>query len=326
MFGRKLATLTVGGIVAVATFYADMVSVKAEYPDRPIKVIVGFRAGGATDTLSKLFTKPLGPILGQPVVTTTVSGGGGAIGTAQAARSKADGYTLVVGSNGTMTVSPQTRNTGYTHENFISLGRMAAVPTGWAVRADSPIKTMQDLVAHVKKNPKTNYTSVGTGSSVHLTAALWADAAGIKLNHIGNRGGRGAIVKLLSKEVDFIVVSATNFPARLKKGKSDLRPLAVSTAKRWSYAPTVPTVTETGVNQTAASWWGLFAPKGTPAAAVAKLRAAVKKVGTSPEMAATLKKFYYTPAYANEAAMAKIIAADLATNKKGLAFLGRLKK
>lgn len=186
---------------------------------------------------------------------------------------------------------------------------------------------MKDLVAHIKSNPRTKFTSVGTGSSVHLAAALWAESLGIKdLVHIGNRGGRGAIVKLLSGEVRFITVSATNFPSQLKKGKGDLRPLAVTSNGRWQYAKQIPTLMEQGFNQSFYSWWGLFAPKGVPQAALSTLRSAVKKVVTNPDMAATMKKFYFTPAYADHKALAKIIASDLATNRKALAGLGKLRK
>lgn len=322
----KFKAAPLSAIALMAMMAADISAAKAEYPEKPIKVIVGFRAGGATDTLIKLFTEPLSKALGQPVVTTNITGGGGSVGTAQASRAKPDGYTLVVGSNGTMTVSPQARNTGYTHKNFIALGQLAAVPLGVAVRAAGPHKTLKGLVAHLKKNPNTKYTSVGTGSSVHLASALWADAAGVKLVHVGNRGGRGAIVKLLSKEVDFIWVSATNIPAQLKKGKGLLHPIAVTSAARWKYAPSVPTLKDSGYDMAATSWWGLFAPKGTPDAAVAKLRAAIKKVAGGDDMTATLKNFYFTPSYASPDQVVDIIKRDLVVNKKALVSIGLMKK
>ena len=322
---KRLGTHTAVALTFAAT--ALTMPAYAEFPEKPIKVIVGFRAGGATDTLTKLVAQSLTKELGQAVVTLNVTGGGGAVGTAAAARAKPDGYTIVVGSNGTLTVNPQIRNTGYTHESFVALGRMASVPLGWAVRTSDEIKSMTDLVAHLKSNPRTKFTSVGAGSSVHLAAALWAESLGIKdLVHIGNRGGRGAIVKLLSGEVKFITISATNFPSQLKKGKGDLRPLAVTSNGRWEYADQIPTLMEQGFNQSFYSWWGLFTPTGTPQAALSTLRAAVKKVVTHPDMAATMKKFYFTPAYADHTALAKIIAGDLEINRKALASLGKLRK
>ncbi len=319
--------VSISAFVMTSVVAADITAARAEYPEKPIKVIVGFRAGGATDTLIKLFTEPLSKVLGQPVITTNITGGGGSVGTAQASRAKPDGYTLVVGSNGTMTVSPQARKTGYTHQNFIALGQLAAVPLGVAVRADGPHKTLKDLVAQLKKNPGTKYTSVGTGSSVHLASAIWADAAGVKLVHVGNRGGRGAIVKLLSKEVDFIWVSATNIPPQLKKGKQGkLHPIAVTSSGRWKYAPSVPTLMDSGYDLTATSWWGLFTPKDTPRAVVAKLRGAIKQVATSGQMEQTLKKFYFTPSYASPDQVQMTIKNDLVVNKKALVSIGLMKK
>jgi tripartite-type tricarboxylate transporter receptor subunit TctC len=324
---RQFGNIAVIALALAATSVAGLTPAYAEFPEKPIKVIVGFRAGGATDTLTKMVSQSLSEALGQAVVTQSITGGGGAVGSAAAVRAKPDGYTLLVGSNGTLTVNPQIRETGYTHESFVALGRMASVPLGWAVRSDSKIKSMGDLAAHIKSNPRTKYTSVGAGSSVHLAAALWAESLGIKdLIHIGNRGGRGAIVKLLSGEVKFITISATNFPSQLKDGKGDLRPLAVTSNGRWKYADQIPTLMEQGFDQFFYSWWGLFAPKGVPEATLATLRSAVKKVVTHPDMAANMKKFYFTPAYADHNELAKIIARDLEINRKALASLGKLRK
>lgn len=319
----KHLALGLAAAVAAATLGQPAL---AEYPDKPIKVTVGFRAGGATDTLAKLVLEQMSKKLGVAIVTTNVTGAGGAVGTAKAAQARADGYNLVVGSNGTMTVSPQARNVGYTHEDFVPIGRWASVPNGWAVRSDSPVKSMEELVSHLKKNPGTKYTSVGTGSSVHLAASLWAEAAGLELVHIGNRGGRGAIVKLLSKEVDFIVVAATNLPSQIKGGKGDLRPIAVSTDGPWSYAPSIPTLKDAGYDLVLDSWWGLFAPKGIPEEAEKVLVEATREIMKTEKMRETLKKGYYTPAYASPDELEKIVEKDLATNRKALAGLGMLKK
>lgn len=128
-YGR-LGNLTVIAFALAATSLTGIMPAYAEFPEKPIKVIVGFRAGGATDTLTKLVAQRLSKALGQAVVTQNITGGGGAVGTAAASRAKADGYTMVVGSNGTLTVNPQARNTGNTHKSFVALGRMASVPLG----------------------------------------------------------------------------------------------------------------------------------------------------------------------------------------------------
>jgi tripartite-type tricarboxylate transporter receptor subunit TctC len=259
------------------------------------------------------------------VVVTNIDGAGGAVGTAQAAKATPDGYTLVVGSDGTLTVGPQARNTGYTADNFVPIGLMATVPSGFIVRTDSPFKSLGELVAYLKANPRTKYTSVGTGSGVHLEASLWADLAGVDIVHIGNRGGKNAIVKLLSGEVTFIVVAATNLPAQIKEG-SDLRPLAVTSGEPWEFAPSIPTLKSLGYDLETYTWWGLFAPKGTPEDVLKKLRAALHATLTDPEMVAMLKKLYYTPALASPAEINKMIEVDLVDSRRALEMLGMLKK
>jgi tripartite-type tricarboxylate transporter receptor subunit TctC len=319
----RYAALAIG--VAAAPLVAAQPAL-AEYPEKPIKIVAPFRAGGATHTLTRLVAIELEKTLGAKIVVSAVGGSGGAIGTAQVGRAKPDGYTLVTGSNGTQGIRWQMSNTGYTNESFEALGRIAQVPLGWAARTDSGIETLADLVAHLKANPGTKYASVGTGSSVHILSELWAGNAGLKLIHIANRGGRGAIMKLLSKEVTFIVVSAGNFPSQLKGGKGDLHPLAVSSKGRGKYAPQVPTLQEAGYDFVEYSWWGLFAPKGTPAAVTGKLSAAIEKAINNPKMEQTLKKFYFTPVYASPAETRKILAKNIASATGTLKKLGLYKK
>lgn len=324
-FLRTLSHAALGVVVAAGTAALGQVAL-ADYPEKPIKIVAPFRAGGATHTLTRLVAAELEKTIGQKIVVTAVGGSGGAIGLGQVARAKPDGYTLAMGSNGTIGARWMMSNTGWTNESFVPLGQVAQVPLGWAVRTDSGMNTMKDLVARMKASPGAKYTSVGTGSSVHIVAELWASMAGLKLTHLANRGGRGAIVKLLSKEVEFIVVSAGNFPSQLKGGKGDLHPLAVSAGKRWKYAPQIPTLKESGYDLVDLTWWGLFAPKGTPAPVVKKLSAAIEQAVTKPTMEATLKKFYFTPVYADPAKTDAAIKDSMGKYRGILKKLGLLKK
>ncbi len=321
----KIAAVTA---LAGALFVSDAAKVRAEYPEKPIKIIVPFRAGGATDTLAKLVAKGLSDTLGVSVVTQAIGGGGGAVGTAQASRARPDGYTLVVGSDGTLGSTTQASDTGYTHKDFVPLGKLAYLPMGVAVRNDSPVKDVKELAAYLKANPGTKYTTVGTGSSVHLTGATWAKKNGLDLVHIGNRGGQGAVTKLLSKEVEFIMFGASRIPGQVKDGvgKGDYRPIAVTSADTWEYAPMIPTMKQQGYDVVATSFWGLFAPKGTPQDVVDKLAAAIKTTVTSDEMKVTLQKFAFTPDYKDADGLLKDVQAAIVSYREGLDAVGLLKR
>ena len=292
-----LAAMSVG-----TAFMLAPISARAEFPDRPVKLVVPFGAGGATHTLARLFADQFEKALGQTVVVTAVPGSGGAIGSAQVARAKPDGYTLSMGSNGTNAQRWQVSEAGYTLDSFRPLGAVASLPITWVVKTSSPIKTMQELVDKIKKNPGVKYASVGTGSSLHVAAERWADREKLNITHIGARGGKDAIVKLLSGEVDFVVVAAHNLPSQ-KKGKEEgqMRGLAVSSDQPYAYAPDVPTLKSLGVDFVEVTWWGPMAPKGVPDANFKKLADAVKQAAQSPEFLAVLKKFYYVPSYISPA-------------------------
>lgn len=303
-------SLKLGLAVALAAGFGITAVQAQKFPRKPVKLVAPFGAGGATHTLARLFAEELTKALGKKVVVTAAPGSGGAIGSAQVARSKPDGYTLLMGSNGTVGMRWQTSPTGFDMSSFIPLGSVASLPTGWAVRADSPIKTMKELAAHVKKNPGVKYASVGTGSSLHLASEAWADMIGGKIIHVAGRGGKQAIVKLLSKEVEFIAVAASNFPAQKNKSKGksatgQFRGIGITAP--YKYAAEIPTMKSMGYNLTEVTWWGPFAVKGTPQPVIDILAKAVEKATNSKGFQATLKKFNYLPAYMDP----KATAADL---------------
>ena len=318
---RKSLTLAIGAVLAASL---GVTAAQAQsFPRKPVKLVAPFGAGGATHTLARLFAEELTKALGKKVVVTAAPGSGGAIGSAQVSRSKPDGYTLLMGSNGTVGMRWQTSETGFDMSSFIPLGSVALLPTGWAVRADSKIKTMKELAAHVKKNPGVKYASVGTGSSLHLSSEAWADMIGGKIIHIAGRGGKQAIVKLLSGEVEFIAVAGSNFPAQKNKSKGkavtgQIRGIGITAP--YKYASEIPTMKSMGYNLTDVTWWGPFAVKGTPAPVVEILAKAVEKATKSAGFQATLKKFNYLPAYMDP----KATVADLTAYAKKME--GALKK
>jgi tripartite-type tricarboxylate transporter receptor subunit TctC len=285
--------------IAVGAAFALMPkAANAEFPERPVKLVVPFGAGGATHTLARLFAEQLEKALKQSVPVTAVPGSGGAIGSAQVARAKPDGYTLLMGSNGTNGQRWQVSEAGYTLDSFRPLGAIASLPTAWVVKTSSPIKSMKELTEHIKKNPGVKYASVGTGSSLHIAAERWAVGEKLDIVHIAAKGGKDAIVKLLSGEVAFVVVAAHNLPSQ-KKGKEEgqLRGLAVSSPQSYPYAADLPTLKSLGVNFTDVTWWGPMAPKGVPDAAFKKLAGGVKQAAQTPAFLDVLKRFYFVASY-----------------------------
>ncbi|MCC2098186.1 MAG: tripartite tricarboxylate transporter substrate binding protein [Hyphomicrobiales bacterium] len=305
---NKTLALGVAAVIS-ATFGVSGVHAQ-KFPRKPVKMVVPFGAGGATHTLARLFAEEMTKTLGKKVVVTAVPGSGGAVGSAQVARAKPDGYTILMGSNGTIGMRWQTSETGFDMSNFIPLGSIASLPTGWAVKADSKIKTMKDLAEYVKKNPGVKYASVGTGSSLHLATETWADSFGGKIIHVAGRGGKQAIVKLLSGEVEFVAIAASNFPAQRSKAKAKGGPgqfRGIGVTAPYEFASDIPTMKSMGYNVGEVTWWGPFAVKGTPQPVVDILAKAVQGAATSASFKKTLKKFNYVASYKNP----KDTAADL---------------
>lgn len=291
------------------------------FPRKPVKMVVPFGAGGATHTLARLFAEEMSRTLGKKVVVTAVPGSGGAVGSAQVARSKPDGYTILMGSNGTVGMRWQTSETGFDMSSFIPLGAIASLPTGWAVKADSKIKTMKELADYVKKNPGVKYASVGTGSSLHLATEAWADTFGGKIIHVAGRGGKQAIVKLLSGEVEFIAVAANNFPAQRSKAKSSGGPgqfRGIGVTQPYEFASDIPSMKSMGYDIGEVTWWGPFAVKGTPQPVVDVLAKAVKDAATSDSFKATLRKFNYLSSYMDSKATVADLSAYAKTMEKAL--------
>ena len=293
-------SVTFGLAAALAAALGVSSAQAQKFPRKPVKMVVPFGAGGATHTLARLFADEMTKTLGKKVVVTAVPGSGGAVGSAQVARASADGYTLLMGSNGTVGMRWQTSETGFDMSSFIPLGAIASLPTGWAVKAGSKIKTMKDLEAYVKQNPGVKYASVGTGSSLHLATEAWADIFGGKIIHVAGRGGKQAIVKLLSGEVEFIAVAASNFPAQRSKAKASGGPgqfRGIGVTAPYAFASDIPTMKSMGYDIGDVTWWGPFAVKGTPQPVVDVLAKAVKEAATSDSFKNTLKKFNYLATY-----------------------------
>ena len=259
---------------------------QADFPTRPITLIVPYAAGGGNDVLARGVAEPMGKTLGQAVVIENHGGAGGSLGTRQVAKSAPDGYTLGLGGTGTLAVDPTLYpNVGYNpRKDFAPVGLIATSPLIILVNPSLPAHNVQELIALAKKQPgKLNYASAGRGSGIHLGTVLFALTAGIELTHIPYKGSGPALTDLLGNHVAIYFSSLPPAIGLVKEGK--LRALGVTGLKRSPIFPDVPTVAEQGLpGFEAVLHYGIVAPAGTPRPIIDKLNAALRTALNSDEV------------------------------------------
>jgi tripartite-type tricarboxylate transporter receptor subunit TctC len=256
------------------------------YPDRPIRLIAPFPAGGLADVLARAVGDQMTKSLGQPVVVESRAGAGGNTGALAVATAAPDGYTLLMSSAGILTANP------FLYEKmpfdvetaFIPISNVAEMSMILVVHPNVEAKTLKDLVALAKARPgKLNFGSPGIGTTGHLGLAMFMHAAGVKITHVPYRGAAPAVQDLIAGQIDGVVDNPPTVISHVESGK--LRPLAVAAASRMKLLPNVPTAAEGGVaNYEASSWFGIAAPSGTPPAIVARLHQAIGAALRQPAM------------------------------------------
>jgi tripartite-type tricarboxylate transporter receptor subunit TctC len=256
------------------------------YPARPVRLIVPFSAGGATDVIARLAGLKMGESLGQQFTIDNRPGANGNIGTEMAVKSPADGYTIVMSYDGTLAINPATyRKLPFDPaKDLAPIASIAQVPLIMVVHPSVPANTLAEFVAYAKANPgKVNYSSAGPGSPGHLTGELLKARAGIEMVHISYKGGGQAVQDLVGGQIQMLLTGLPTVEGFLKSGK--LRALAFTSPKRVSSAPTVPTLAESGYpGFVVQSWYGILAPAGTPADVIRKLNGEVNKLLQLPEV------------------------------------------
>ncbi len=300
------ATATAPAAGALAT------SPPAWTPDRPIRLIVGFSAGGSTDTTARLVAQALSERLGQPVVVENRPGAGGNIAAEAAARSAPDGYTLFMATSGIMAANQALyRSLPFDSlRDFAPISLVAFVPNLIVIHPDVPARTLAEFIAHAKANPgKLNYGSAGAGTSLHLAGSLLAARAGIDMVHVPYRGGAPAATDLLAGKIQMIASPMVEVLGQVQAGR--LRPLAVTTARRSSTLPDIPTVAETLPGFEVALWNAIVGPAGMPPAAVARISHEVNQALGMPAMRAKLAEQGSEPAPNTPAEFAAFIRADI---------------
>ncbi len=271
---RNICVLFVLVLYCAPAFAAD------SFPSRPIRAIVPYAPGGNVDISARIIAQPLGEALGQTVVVDNRPGAGGNLGASLVAKSTPDGYTLLVGSSGPLSVNPVIfKNLPYDSlKDFAPISTVQAVPLVLLASPKSGFSSVADVVAAARSRPgKVTMASAGTGTTNHFAIELFAQMAGVKVLHVPYKGSGPALSELLGGQVETMVDQLAASIGYVKDGR--LKVLAVTTAQRASALPSVPTLDELGYKDYQASTLlGLLAPAGTPKAVVAKLNAAVRKV------------------------------------------------
>ncbi|WP_139022745.1 Bug family tripartite tricarboxylate transporter substrate binding protein [Mameliella alba] len=269
------------------------------YPERVVRMVVPFAAGGGTDVLGRAFAKELTEAFGQNVIVENIGGAAGFIGTQDVVRSDADGYTLLFAPTAPYTMAehatpPATYDPA---EDLIPVARIAAQPILFSVRSDSGFDTLADFLAVAKDDPGyLSFSSSGAGGEMHLTGEKLKQASGVDLLHVGYRGGGPAILALVSGEVDMMPVVTGSIMAYILDGS--VKALATTAPERLEKLPDVPTMTELGYPEVDhIPSWGVFVPAGTPDEVVAVLQEVSEKTATSVAFVEYLDTLSISPAY-----------------------------
>ena len=280
---RKISLITATLMTAAVAF--SLGSAHAEYPDRPVTIVACFPAGGGTDLAVRMIHVELGKALGQPVIIENRGGAGGSVGTGAVARATPDGYTLLSCSSAFVVNPSLYANVPYDPiKDFIPIMVIGASPNVFVVPAQSKIQTMQELIAEAKANPgKMNWTSPGVGTTPQLAGELLKLKLGLEMTHIPYAGAGPANNAVLAGLVDFYVANYGSLTGLLSSGK--VRPVAVTSKKRWPDLPDVPTLDELGVKDAESdTFQGVFAPARTPQPVIDRLAKEMSTILSDPEM------------------------------------------
>ncbi|TFY97622.1 Bug family tripartite tricarboxylate transporter substrate binding protein [Ramlibacter humi] len=305
---RRLFRRSILLLAAVAAFHAH-----AAFPEKPIRVVIGFPAGGPLDQHARLLADRLQAVLGQPIIIDYKSGAGGTVGAQEVMKSPADGYTLMLANTGVMVINPAlySKLPYQTTRDFTPIARTAMQPLALLVNPKLPVNSLKDFVAYTKARPgQVNYGSAGNGGISHLAPEMFKSATGLFMVHIPYRGSAPAFTDLMGGQVQFMAESIPQAAAYHKQGK--VKALAVTSRERNPALPEVPTVIESGVKDfEVVGFYGFLAPAGLPADVKNKLSDAFKQVLSNPEVRSRMVSQGADPAFLGADDFARYLNAEM---------------
>jgi tripartite-type tricarboxylate transporter receptor subunit TctC len=281
---KQTQSIFVRAWIASLTLFFSVQAFAQVYPNRPVKVIVPFATGAASDTIARMISDRLSSALGQTFVVENRPGAGGTIANEVAAKSPADGYTLLISTAALPISAVMYRGLKYETAKFASITVFTHSPLAFVANPNFPAKTVPEFIAYAKANPgKVNFGSLGLGTSHHVTGEKLKLEAGIDMAHVPYKGSGAAHSDLMGGQIQVMFDNLVALLPNIKAGK--LRPLAVTSLKRQALLPDVPSLSEAGVKDfEALAWFGMVAPQGTPKDIVVKLNAEISKILALPEI------------------------------------------
>jgi tripartite-type tricarboxylate transporter receptor subunit TctC len=308
---RNLLLASLAAATAAAPLQAQT------YPGKPIRLVVPFPAGGATDLFARVLSQKLGEKIGNSVVVENRPGAGGTIGSDLVAKGPADGYTLLLATSSTHSIGPNLnpRMPYDAVRDFTPISHVGNAPSIMLVPNSSPARTVKEWIAYAKQNPgKLNYASSGPGTIVQLTAELFKAQAGLFVVHIPYKGTALAIPDLASGKLDVLFDSLPTGLPHVRDGR--LRALGVTSAKRTSMAPELPAIAEVLPGFESNTWFGLYGPKGLPADVLVKVNTAVNQALADAEVREKLARLGIEPVGGTPEQFTRMLAAELAKWKQ----------
>jgi tripartite-type tricarboxylate transporter receptor subunit TctC len=293
-------------------------SATRDYPNRPIKMVIPYAAGGPMDFIGRTLGPRLNQAMGQPVVIDNRAGAGGAIGTDMVAKSVPDGYTLLNTSSSHASLPVVSASLPYDPLKDFTPITLVANSVGFvmAARPDLPVKNLKELLADAKANPgKYTFGSGGVGNVMHFAAEFLASSADVKMTHVPFKGVSQSLNDLVAGRIDFVIGAPTAVLPLIKAGK--LKALAITARKRWSELPDVPTIDEAGVKGFVYTpWYGFWFPAGVPVEQVTRMRNEVVKLLDEPDIKKAFAEQGFATVGSTPAEFSKVIADEIAMNKK----------
>jgi tripartite-type tricarboxylate transporter receptor subunit TctC len=310
-------------VLLAACLVAGMLpTVAADYPTRAIRLVVGFPAGGPTDIVARIVAQALSERIGQQVIVENRPGAGSNVATAAVIASPPDGYALMIVSPPHAINATLYKKLPYNFlEDIAPVAGIADGPNVMEVHPSVPAKTVAELIAYAKANPgKVSFASAGNGTTIHLSGELFMAMTGIKMLHVPYRGSAPALTDMISGQVHVMFDNVLSSIGHLQSGA--LRPLAVTSRTRLETLPDVPTVAETVPGYETGTWWGVGAPKGTPADVVDKLNREINAILAEPKIRARFAELGAAPMIATPQAFGKFLAAETEKWAKAVKFSG----